>query len=110
MIERIARIGSETAFDDALTAWTRFLVGHGYALPIEGFAPVSGDRYAFLQVVFPTDWTTYFDHASFSAFTSILDTSAQKQFDAIDAALMATVSSVAFYDGDYAGELSYASK
>ncbi len=39
MLERTVRPGSEAAFDDALAAWTTFLVGHDYPLPIEGFAP-----------------------------------------------------------------------
>jgi len=110
IIERAIRPEKEPAFDAALSKWTAFLVNHRYPLPVEGFVLRSGATGTALQVVFPTDWSSYHGTDSFSAFTATLDARAQRQFADREAALMATVVSVEHYDGDFAPELSFQSR
>ncbi|MCH7546645.1 MAG: hypothetical protein IID30_09630 [Planctomycetes bacterium] len=110
IMDRTIRPGMEEAFEDALAARTAFLVEHGYELPIEGFVTRRGAPGRELQVVFPVDWSSFHEKDSFGAFIRGLDDSAQAEYAGLKRALMVTMDRAEYYDGDYAGELSYSAE
>lgn len=110
IMDRTIRSGMEQAFEDALAARTSFLVEHGYELPIEGFVTRRGAPGRELQVVFPVDWSSFHEMNSFGEFIRSLDDSAQEEYAGLKRALMVTMDRAEYYDGDYAGELSYSAE
>ena len=60
-----------------------------------------------MQVVFPTDWSSFHAGASFTAFIEGLDEATQAVYAERKAALMETMTQAEFYDGDFALELGY---
>lgn len=107
MMERLILPAMEEAFEAALAARTAFLVEHEYPLPIEGFAIRAGAEQRAMQVVFPTDWSTFHGSQSFGAFILSLNESCQAEYAQRKAALMATMASAEYYDGSFVAELSY---
>ena len=107
IIDRSIRPGMEDAFDDALARRTTFFVEHGYPLPVEGFVVRSGAPGRAFQVVFPVDWPSFHRTDSFFAFSKGLDQTRRDLYAAHKAALMPTMSSAEYHDGDFVSELSY---
>ena len=107
MMLREVRSGAEEAFDGAVAARTALLQDHGYPLPVEGFAIVSGMPGHALQVVFPVDWPSFHATDSFGAFVRGLDEAAQEEYARRKGMLMETMASAEYYDGSVVRELSY---
>ena len=99
MMVRTVRAGKEDAFHDALIARTSFLAEQDYPLPVEGFVTLSGNPGTALQVVFPTDWVSFYGTNSFKAFVEALSPADKEAYAEIKASLMETMSRAEFYDG-----------
>ena len=107
MIVRSVRPGRERAFAEALDARTAFLRENAYPLPVEGFVTLAGAPGTATQVVFPTDWPTFHASDSFGAFARGLSDEPRADYARRKAALMETMLSAEYYDGDFLPEQSY---